>query len=101
MQESDKISFIAEYKQKLYLDNFYKEITIDFENYFNYSNKIEKGKRFKFNDMPIHNEIFDSFRVEQQQIRDAIDLLEKNGFIVYNKEKKYAADRKVYSNKKS
>ena len=43
MQESDKISFIAEYKQKLYLDNFYKEITIDFEDYFNYSGKIEKG----------------------------------------------------------
>ena len=36
MQESDKIRFIAEYKQKLYLDNFYKEITIDFNNYFKY-----------------------------------------------------------------
>ena len=101
MQESDKSSLITEYKQKLYLDNLYKENTIDFDNYFKYSGKIEKGKRFKFNDMPIHNEIFDSFRVEQKKIQEAINLLEKNGFIVYNKEKKYATDRQVYSNKKS
>jgi hypothetical protein len=67
MQESDKISLITEYKQKLYLDNLYKENTIDFDNYFKYSGKIEKGKRFKFNDMPIHNEIFDTYRLKKQK----------------------------------
>jgi|TARA_R100000084_G_scaffold3951_1_gene1721 transcription initiation factor IIE alpha subunit len=39
--------------------------------------------------MVIHNQIFDTFRAEQKEIDKAIKLLEKNGFIVYNKEKKY------------
>ena len=48
--------------------------------------------------MVIYNQIFESFREKQKQINEAIDLLEDNGFVVYNKEKRYAADRKVYSN---
>lgn len=49
--------------------------------------------------MAIYNQIFEEFRKEQRKVNKAIELLEKNGFIVYNKEKKYAADRKIYSNK--
>ena len=49
--------------------------------------------------MVIDNYIFSSYRQEQQKIEEAIALLEKNGFIVYNKEKKYDADRKAYSYK--
>ena len=51
--------------------------------------------------MPIHNEIFDTYRLKEEEIEKAIALLESNGFFVYNKEKKYAADRKVYSNKEN
>lgn len=61
------------------------------------SDKI--NSTFKFNDMPIHNEIFDSYRLKKEEIEKAIALLESHGFYVYNKEKKYAADREVYSNK--
>tara|TARA_R100001443_G_scaffold97595_1_gene104477 strand:- start:1029 stop:1151 length:123 start_codon:yes stop_codon:yes gene_type:complete len=39
--------------------------------------------------MVIHNEIFDSFRLERKKIEDAIVLLEKNGYIVYDKDKNY------------
>jgi hypothetical protein len=49
--------------------------------------------------MPIHNYIFDSYREEVKKIKEAIDLLEKNGYMVYNKDKKYDTDRKVYSYK--
>ena len=49
--------------------------------------------------MAIYNQIFEEFRKEQREINKAIELLESKGFIVYNKEKKYAADRKIYSNK--
>ena len=51
--------------------------------------------------MVIDNYIFSSYRQEQQTNRrsDSSLFLEKNGFIVYNKEKKYDADRKVYSYK--
>tara|TARA_R100000734_G_C3293311_1_gene84816 strand:- start:272 stop:619 length:348 start_codon:yes stop_codon:yes gene_type:complete len=86
MQESDKIRFIAEYKEKLYLDNFYKEITIDFNNYFKYSGKIEKGKRFKFYDMPINNEIFDTYRMEVAEIHKALRKLVKHGYTVIDLE---------------
>ena len=61
------------------------------------SDKI--NSTFKFNDMPIHNEKFDSYRLKREEIEKAIALLESHGFYVYNKEKKYAADREVYSNK--
>ena len=47
--------------------------------------------------MPIHNYIFDSYRQEVKKIKEAIELLEKNGYMVYNKDKKYDSDRKVYS----
>lgn len=40
--------------------------------------------------MVIHNEIFETFRSEQKKINEAVILLEKNGYIVYNKEKIYA-----------
>jgi hypothetical protein len=43
----------------------------------------------KLNQMVIHNEIFDTFRGKQEEIKNAIKLLEANGFIIYNKEKVY------------
>jgi len=46
--------------------------------------------------MPIHNYIFDSYREELKKIKEAIELLEKNGYMVYNKEKLYETDRKVH-----
>ena len=41
------ISLIAEYKQKIFLEELFKKNTIDFNNYFKDSRRIEKGKRFK------------------------------------------------------
>ena len=38
---------IKEYKQKLYLEKLYKKNTIDLDNYFKYSGKLEIGKKFK------------------------------------------------------
>lgn len=38
---------IDEYKQMIYLKKLYKKNTIDLNNYFNYSGKIEIGKRFR------------------------------------------------------
>ena len=38
---------IDEYKQKLYLEKLYKKNTIDLDNYFKYSGKLEIGKKFK------------------------------------------------------
>ena len=39
--------------------------------------------------MVIHNQIFDSYRLDKEEIDKAIKLLEKNGYIVYNKDKVY------------
>lgn len=36
--------------------------------------------------MPIHNEIFDTYRLDQKKIQDAVELLEKNSYIVMTKE---------------
>jgi hypothetical protein len=36
--------------------------------------------------MSIYNQIFDTYRIEQQKIKDAIKLLEKNSYIVMTKE---------------
>lgn len=38
---------INEYKEKLYLEKLYKKNTIDLDNYFKYSGKLEIGKKFK------------------------------------------------------
>tara|TARA_S200002703_G_scaffold158362_1_gene168530 strand:- start:2876 stop:3070 length:195 start_codon:yes stop_codon:yes gene_type:complete len=38
---------INEYKQKIYLEKLYKKNTIDLDNYFKYSGKLEIGKRFR------------------------------------------------------
>ena len=38
---------IKEYKQMIYLDKLYKKNTIDLDNYFKYSGKLEIGKKFK------------------------------------------------------
>jgi hypothetical protein len=38
---------IDEYKQMIYLEKLYKKNTIDLDNYFKYSGKLEIGKRFK------------------------------------------------------
>jgi len=43
--------------------------------------------------MPITNQIFEHFRMKQKEIKKAIELLESNGFIVYNKEKEYETHR--------
>lgn len=42
-----KENLIREYKQKLFLDNLYKQNTTTLNNYFSFSGRIEKGKRFK------------------------------------------------------
>jgi len=42
--------------------------------------------------MVIHNQIFHSFRENKIKIKKAIELLEKNGYIVYNKDKVYDSD---------
>jgi len=36
--------------------------------------------------MSIYNQIFDSYRIEQKKIKDAVELLEKNSYIVMTKE---------------
>ncbi len=36
--------------------------------------------------MVIHNYIFDSYRIEQKEIQNAIQLLKDNGYAVYKKE---------------
>ena len=38
---------IDEYKQKLYLEKLYKKNTIDLDNYFKYSGKLEVCNKFK------------------------------------------------------
>ena len=38
---------IDEYKQKIYLEKLYKKNTIDLDNYFKYSGKLEVGNKFK------------------------------------------------------
>lgn len=38
---------IDEYKQKIYLEKLYKKNTIDLDNYFKYSGKLEIGKKFR------------------------------------------------------
>ena len=40
--------------------------------------------------MVIHNYIFDSYRIEQKQIQEAIQLLKDNGYAVHKKEEKEA-----------
>ena len=57
--------------------------------------------------MPIHNYIFDSYREELKKIKEAIELLEKNGYMVYNKDKnmtpigKYIIINKIKEEKKT
>ena len=36
--------------------------------------------------MVIHNYIFDSYRIEQEKIKEAIQLLKENGYIIHKKE---------------
>ena len=36
--------------------------------------------------MVIHNEIFCTYRMEQEEIQKAIQLLKENGYAVYKKE---------------
>tara|TARA_R100000234_G_scaffold48087_1_gene28745 strand:- start:672 stop:797 length:126 start_codon:yes stop_codon:yes gene_type:complete len=38
--------------------------------------------------MVIHNEIFDTYRIKQKQIEEAIQLLKENGYAIYKKEEK-------------
>ncbi len=56
MPESKTISFVAEYKQKVFLEKLFKKNTIEMNNYFKDSRRVEKktcrvimggGKRFK------------------------------------------------------
>ena len=56
MPESKTISFVAEYKQKVFLEKLFKENTIEMNDYFKDSRRVEKktcrvlmggGKRFK------------------------------------------------------
>jgi len=47
MAKSKGLDMIKEYKQMIYLEKLYKKNTIDLNNYFNYSGKIEIGKRFR------------------------------------------------------
>ena len=41
------ISLIAEYKQKIFLEELFKKNTIEFNSYFKDSRRIEKGNIFK------------------------------------------------------
>jgi len=56
MPESKTISFVAEYKQKVFLEKLFKKNTIEMNDYFKDSRRVEKktcrvlmggGKRFK------------------------------------------------------
>ena len=47
MAEGKEFIMIDEYKEKLYIEKLYKKNTIDLDNYFKYSGKLEIGKRFK------------------------------------------------------
>jgi len=47
MAKSKELIMIDEYKQMIYLENLYKKNTIDLNNYFKYSGKLEIGKRFR------------------------------------------------------
>ena len=47
MAKGKEFTMIDEYKEKLYLEKLYKKNTIDLDNYFKYSGKLEIGKRFK------------------------------------------------------
>jgi len=38
--------------------------------------------------MVIHNYIFDSYRIEQEKIKEAIQLLKENGYTIHKKEEK-------------
>jgi len=38
--------------------------------------------------MVIHNEIFDTYRIKQKQIEEAIQLLKQNGYAIYKKVEK-------------
>ena len=42
MPESKTISFIAEYKQKIFLEKLFKENTIEMNDYFKDSRRVEK-----------------------------------------------------------
>tara|TARA_R100000697_G_C5446837_1_gene196580 strand:- start:1027 stop:1158 length:132 start_codon:yes stop_codon:yes gene_type:complete len=42
--------------------------------------------------MPIYNEVFDTYRMKVEKIENAIKLLEKNGYLVYNKDKEHATN---------
>ncbi len=47
--------------------------------------------------MPIHNEIFDTYRLDQKKIQDAIELLRDNNYIVLRKDEitdNYGRDNK-------
>tara|TARA_R110002167_G_scaffold55635_1_gene157844 strand:+ start:645 stop:791 length:147 start_codon:yes stop_codon:yes gene_type:complete len=37
---------------------------------------------------PISNEIFEHFRTQQREVKDAINILEERGFSVYDKHNK-------------
>jgi biotin operon repressor len=36
--------------------------------------------------MVIHNYIFDTYRIKQEKINEAIQLLKENGYIIHKKE---------------
>tara|TARA_R100001510_G_scaffold52360_1_gene53010 strand:+ start:581 stop:706 length:126 start_codon:yes stop_codon:yes gene_type:complete len=38
--------------------------------------------------MVIHNEIFDTYRIKEKQIEEAIQLLKENGYAIYKKVEK-------------
>jgi len=48
MAKSKGFIMIEEFKQQKYLDQLYKNNTINMNNYFKYSGKLEIGKRFRF-----------------------------------------------------
>jgi hypothetical protein len=47
MAKGKEFTMIDEYKEKLYLEKLYKKNTIDLDNYFKYSGKLEVGKKFE------------------------------------------------------
>ena len=43
--------------------------------------------------MPIYNEIFCSYRQEQEKEKEAIEYLQRKGYIIAKKEKTYASSK--------
>lgn len=44
--------------------------------------------------MPIYNEIFEAYRIEQKEIQNAVSLLKEKGFVVFKTKKDKNGNKK-------